>query len=439
MAVIALGSFAILGLPGQEKKREWKDRAEYDLYDSITKEQNANTKLGLLEQWKQKYAASDYKDVRGKLLVDTYRQLNNAKGMLAASKEYAADFPKDVYGYVWINLLTISMADSSADALDGGEKAANGMLGIVDEFFSPAKKPANIDDATWKKQTGDTQAMAYRTLGWVSMQRNQFDKAETAFGEVLKRTPADAQASSWMGTVILRQRKYEKQAVGLFHVARAGSYDGQGALPEAQRKTWLDYLTKTYINFHGDRSGLDEIIAKAKTDALPPEGFKIESKDEIMQAQEEALKKTNPNLALWVGIKRELTGANSAAYFENTLKGANIPGGVDVGGTKVDKIKAKAVSTKAGKAKNTIKEIVVGISAAEMSEVTLRFENPIPGVVEAGADVEFAGVPAEFTADPFNLVFDVEPDAVTGITKPAPPAKKASPPAAKKGAAAKKK
>jgi tetratricopeptide (TPR) repeat protein len=432
-AIIALGSIASLGLPAQEKK-EWKDRAEYDLYDSILKQQNANTKLGLLEQWKQKYPVSDYKDFRGKFFIDTFRQLNNAKGMMGAAKEYAADFPKDILGYVWINLLTISMADTSPDALDTGEKAGNGLLGLVDDFFSPAKKPANVDEAAWKKEAGKTRAMGYRTLGWVAMQRSQFDKAEAQFTEVLKLTPADAQASSWMGTAILRQKKFEKQAAGLYHVARAGAYDGPEALAEAQRKTWLDYLTKTYVNYHGDRGGLDEILAKAKNEAFPPNGFKIESKDEVMQKQEEELKKTNPNLALWVGIKRELTGANAASYFENTLKGAKIPGGADVGGTKIEKVKAKVVATKAGKAKGSLKEIVVGVSSAEMSEVTLRFETAIAASVDPGAEVEFSGVPAEYSADPFNLVMDVEPDDVTGLTKTAPAAaKKGGGGAAKKG------
>ena len=48
MAVLALGAFSLISLVGQ-KKPEWKDRAEYDLYESITKEANAQTKAAALE------------------------------------------------------------------------------------------------------------------------------------------------------------------------------------------------------------------------------------------------------------------------------------------------------------------------------------------------------------------------------------------------------
>ncbi len=55
-AMVALGSFATLAAVAQaQPKLEWKDRAEYDLADSIKKEQNATTKLQLLKTWKEKY------------------------------------------------------------------------------------------------------------------------------------------------------------------------------------------------------------------------------------------------------------------------------------------------------------------------------------------------------------------------------------------------
>jgi hypothetical protein len=73
--------------------------------------------------------------------------------------------------------------------------------------------------------------------------------------------------------------------------------------------------------------------------------------------------------------------------------------------------------------------LVVGISSKEISEVTLKFEKPLPPV-EKGTEIEFSGVPSAFSADPFNLTFDTDTDSVTGLPKPAPvkkaPAKKAA-------------
>jgi len=66
-----------------------------------------------------------------------------------------------------------------------------------------------------------------------------------------------------------------------------------------------------------------------------------------------------------------------------------------------------------------------------MSEVTLKFEKPLAAVPEKGTEIEFSGSPSAFTPDPQMLTFDVLPEDVTGLPKPAPPkkapAKKAAP------------
>jgi len=314
----------------------------------------------------------------------------------------------------------------------------------VDDFFSPARKPATVGDDAWKQQRSITEYTAYRTLGWVAMMRGQavpeqdkkvvfYEEADKQFIEALKRNPADAQASAWAGTANIRTRKVERQGTGLFHIARAAYFEGQGAFPQQTRDTLKASFEKNYIAVHGDTKGIEDIIAMVKSSPIPPAGFKIESKDEILMKQEEELKKTNPVLALWISIKRELTGANGATYYESTLKNAHIPGGAEVGGTKIEKLKAKAVSC--DKPKGT-KKIVVGLSSPDMSEITLQFDNPV-GCPEKGADIEFAGQVIEFTPEPFNVTFDCEPKDVSGLPAAAP-AKKAAPVAPAKKAAPKK-
>src|SRR5437016_4389516 len=49
------------GQPAQgQPARNWKDRAEYDLYNASVKEQDPNKRLALLNSWKEKYTKSDY-------------------------------------------------------------------------------------------------------------------------------------------------------------------------------------------------------------------------------------------------------------------------------------------------------------------------------------------------------------------------------------------
>jgi tetratricopeptide (TPR) repeat protein len=433
LAVAVLGSLGSLSMWCQEKKPEWKDRAEYDLYESILKEQNANTKLGLIQSWEQKYPSSEFKEARYQILIQTFQALQKGKEMMDTAKQLVADYPKNFFGLYMLNLLTISLNDNSPAALDTGEKAAKGLLAVMDETFDPSKKKAEVTEDAWKKERSNTEAIAYRTLGWVALQRNQFEEAEKNFSEALKHNADDAQASLWLGTAIARQKKLEKQSSALYQFARAASVEGPGALPPQAKEQVRASFEKNYINFHGDKAGIEDVMAKAKASALPPDGFKIPSKDEQMIAQEEELKKSNPQLAFWINFKRAVTGGGPG-YFDTNVKGSAIPGGVDVNGTKIDKLKGTVVSASPEKRP---KEIVVGISGPDMSEATLRFETALPAAPEKGTVLEFNGVPAEFTPDPFNVVFTVDPKDVTGLPKAAPTTKKAAP--AKKAGAARKK
>lgn len=431
IAVLCLGGWTLWG---QAAQPQWKDRAEYDLYELISKEQNPQARLQLLQQWEEKYPNSDFRDGRYELMVQTYQQLGKAKEMMDTAKAWVAFNPKALMGWYWINLLTVSMNDTSAPALEQGEKAAKTLLELCQEYFVPGKKPQQVTDEQWQQQKATTEYVAYRTLGWVMMERQQYLDADKYFIEALKRNPNDAQVSAWAGRANVRTRQLERQGIALFHFARAAVHSGPGAFPENARQQLMASFEKNYINFHGSKEGIEEVLKLARSTAIPPEGFRIESQDEIMAKQEEELKKTNPVLALWVGIKRELTGPNGPTYFENSLKDAHIPGpeGIQVGDTKVTRLKGTVVSVDPPKRP---KKIVLGLSSPNMSEVTLVFENPLTVAPEPGTELEFAGVVTEYSLDPFNVTFEVEPKDVVGLPAPkkaAPAVKKAPAKAVKK-------
>ena len=431
LAVLCLGGVL---LSGQEKQPQWKDRAEFDLFELIRKEQNPQARLQLLQQWDQKYPETDFRDGRFELMVQTYQQLGKAKEMLDTAKAWVAANPKAVSGWYWINLLTVSMNDTSPAALEQGEKAGKALLEQIEDALSPAKKPAQVTDEQWKQQRATMEYVAYRTLGWVALERQQYLDADKYFVEALKRNPNDAQVSAWAGRANVRTKQLDRQGIALFHFARAAVYAGPGGFPEQARQQLMSSFEKNYINFHGSKEDMDEVLKLAQSSAVPPEGFKIESQDEIMAKQEEALKKSNPVLALWVGIKRELTGPNGPSYFENSLKNAHIPGpdGIPVGDTVVKKLKGTVVSVDPPKRP---KKLVLGLSSPNMSEVTLVFDNPLTAVPEPGTELEFAGVVTEYSLEPFNVTFEVEPADVLGL--PAP--KKAAPAVKKAPAGVKKK
>lgn len=410
--VLAMG--LALGAMAQAQKN-YKDRAEYDLYSSILKETNAQKKLELLGQWKEKYPSTEFKTERLGLYLATYQALNKGPEMLATAKEMVADDPKSMQGLYWVSIFTLN--NTQPEQLDAGQKAAQGLLANLDEFFAAGKKPAALSEDAWKKEKGNMEALAQTTLGWVAMTRKENEPAAAAFRKALELNPNGAQVSYWLGSVLLR--KGETQGEGLYHIARASQLEGQGSLDANTKSQLTAYLQKVYAQYHGDSSGLDELKAKAKESAFPPADFKVKRADEVAAEKEEEFRKTNPVLALWMSIKKELTGPNSDAYFASSVKDAHLPGGA----MGVQKFKGKVIEHKP--ARNP-KEIVLGMSDATTAEVTLKLETPfLVGKADPGTEIEFEGVVSGFTKDPFMVTFDVEKkEQISGWPAPAP-AKKA--------------
>jgi len=393
-----------------EKKKQYKDQQEYTLYDSATKETDANKKLTTLNTWKDKYPDSDFKMERTQLLLSTYQQLGQPAKMIDTAKEILAIDPKDITALYWIAFLTPTLGSTSPDALDTAEKAANGLL--------VAEKPAAVKDEDWTKAKSQTDAVAYTTLGWVAMQRKNNEVAEQNFKKSLAINPNAAQVSYWLGTVILAEKKPEKQSEALFNFARAAAYDGTGALTPDGRQKIDAYLTKVYTSLHGDTSGLAELKAMAKASATPPADFKIKTAAEIAAEKEEELKKTNPQLALWLNVKGQLLSPEGQTYFDSSMKGAAVP-----------KLKGWLVSAKPAVKS---KELLVSMEGKDQAaNVTLKLVGsdgttaaPLTGKPVVGVEIEFEGVGDSFTKEPALMVtFDVEKAKITGLKeeKVAPP------------------
>jgi hypothetical protein len=93
--------FGTGALSAQEAKpvseKQWKDgRAEWNLYDAMTKASDPKKKLELLNTWKEKYAGTDFKLLRLQAFLATYWTLNQPAQVVATSKEILTIDPKDI-------------------------------------------------------------------------------------------------------------------------------------------------------------------------------------------------------------------------------------------------------------------------------------------------------------------------------------------------------
>ena len=386
------------------KEKKVKDQQEYDLYKSSTTTTDAAKRLPFLDQWKEKYPESDFKEERLVIYQTTYQALGQTAKAVETAKEILAMDPKEVNALYFLTMYG-QIQPATPDSLATGEKAAHSLLG--------AEKPAGVKDEDWKKIQADMTFKAHKTLSFIAMQKKQPEVAEQELMKCLTEDPNQAQCSYDLGNAILAEKKLERQSEVLYHWARATSLTGPQAIPEPLHKQVDAFFVKSYTTFHGpDEAGLKDLRALAVTQPMPAAGFKIKNKNEIEAEKEEQAAKDNPQLALWKSVKDQLIAANGEQYFTEQMKDHAVP-----------KLRGKLVSMKPA---IRPKELVLAIQTPDTPEVTLKLENPLPGKADKGTEIQFEGTATEFTKDPFMLTFVVESkDKIEGWpAQAAPPAKK---------------
>jgi TPR repeat protein/class 3 adenylate cyclase len=253
-------------------EKNWKDRAEYDLYSAIVKDTNPKTRLESLDRWQQLYPASDFLKERRALLLNTYAALGQAKEAVTVAQQILADDPKNFVASYYTLFFVRQMANSPqfADLLDRSENAAAVILSSID------LPPKNISQEQWKTTRPAVEKAVHATLGWIGIQRKNWAMAQSELQMTLALDPNNAEADYWLGSAIVAEKTPEKQFQALYYFARAATYDGPGALPADVRGRLLAYVREQYKTYRGSESGLDDLLKLAAREASPPSDFKIE-------------------------------------------------------------------------------------------------------------------------------------------------------------------
>jgi tetratricopeptide (TPR) repeat protein len=411
MAAAVLGLLAPAWVTGQNqpaaaaKEPQYKDQAEYTLYDSILKDANPKTKLDKLQEWQTKYPSTDFDKPRKALFLATYITLNQPKEAVAAAKVILADDPKDFTSLYYTMYFTRALAGDkpTPDVLDQGEKAATAIVANIDT------PPPNVTPAQWQGARPPVEALGHSTLGWIAMQRKSWDAAEGEFQKSLKLDPNNGEVDFFIGTVVVSEKNPQKMSAGLFYFARAATFDGTGGLAPAGRQQALTYVQRAYKGYHGSDEGFNDLLAAAKAQAAPAADYHIRTAGEIATAQQQEQQKkdeaeaaSHPELVLWKNIKMQLTGADGATYFGSSMKDAQLP-----------TLKGKVVKLTPELKPKTL---VLALEDGTTPDATLKFEMPLAGKVDVGTELSFEGVPESYTASPYMVVFNVEPDKLHGWT-----------------------
>jgi hypothetical protein len=108
-------------------------------------------------------------------------------------------------------------------------------------------------------------------------------------------------------------------------------------------------------------------------------------------------------LALWLGIKRDLEKGGQA-YFESTLKDCDFP-----------PLKGKVASATIAEGRSDIRLVMNDGANPEVTLIVHLADAIIRTKPAPGDPIEFTGVAREFTASPFMLTVETEVRRVTGL------------------------
>jgi hypothetical protein len=438
------------------KKKQVKDQGEFEIYNQAIKDaNNPAQQLKDLDTWTQKYPESDFKDDRAYLYMQAYSKTQPPQplkvieyGKQLIDKDLKTVFPDPASQP---NILTVlfqvawnvaTLPNPTQEQLAFGEKAGEQLQAFIPTYFVPANKPANLDDKGWTDARADIEKRTKLALTTIrlapanqALAKNDCATAESLYMKAMQENPDNASLSYNLGRALSclskanpdKSQEYASRAI--YQFVRAAAIDPTlGGTVDAKKIT--DYANGVYKQYHGSEEGLDQLRQQAKASAAAPAGFLIESESAAAARKEKEFATQHPQIALWMGIKRQLTDpTNGQQYFEGQLKDADVSG-------QGEKKALKGVLLE-GRPACRSKELLVAVAepgkAPGPAEITLKLDTPLTGKPAAG-EIEFDGVPRTFAREPFMLTMETEKAKISGLKLETCAAAPAARPASKKSA-----
>jgi tetratricopeptide (TPR) repeat protein len=405
LLAVSSGAGVILPALAQDQAQaqsQWKDRAEYDMFNSIIQATDPRQKVELADKYLAAYPETKFAEGANELKLQGYQALNDTPNMEATANKLLEINPNNLRALLLVSYLfprTINQSDPAMEQkLDKAAELAQRGLSAVDAMTTP---PQGVAPDAFQKQKDQTASVFHQTLGFAALQKKDYAGAVQSLSKSTQMNPTDALGFYWLGLSYLSPKPPDYEQ-GIWAMAHALSISGPAALPEANKATVKDYLTKVYEARHGSTDGLDELLAQAASAPAPPAGFHIMTAEEMAPPEPEP-EPVPPPRELTVKAE-ELTDFGKIQEYlqagglkeEDTwtiMKGQNLP------------LPGKVVSATPA-ARPTKVLLAVNPALAQepgKHDVELTLAEPHAKALQAGQDVNFEGTWDAYTSDPFVI------------------------------------
>jgi hypothetical protein len=407
----------------QQSAKQFK-QGEFEAYSNVTKELSANrfqAAVNAIDDWKQKYRDSDYRNEREALAVQAYAGVNlPVKALDAAAPLIASDlktiFPGPEGQAVVLRLLysaawAISRIPNPApDELKAGEKAARELL----DWDQPLP---GVPAAKWAEARADMKDKANAALLYIAMlpgmqamakKPQDCAAAEAAYSKALNEFPDKSILSYELARALTceAKEKPDKASLAIYEFERAAAIDPTLGGARRDAKQVQQFADSAYMKFHGSDEGLAQIKDLAKRAPFPPEGFVIKSSAAIAEEKQAVFDAANPQIALWAKIRAALLQPDGEQYFESGLKGAAVP-----------QLSGRLVEAKPSCNPRELMVAVPTPDAPDVSraEVDVKLASPLRGKPEIGQNIRWQGVPVAVSKEPLLLTVTADASGVEGV------------------------
>ncbi len=398
----------------------WTDQGESDIGLAAANEKDPAKRLDLLKKWEQQYPASAFKPNRALMTTQTLT-----------------------------SLITSAFGKPEGPTLDAGRRAAHQLIDGLNDYFSPSLLTlpdlAKTSADQWSKLRSTSEMQAHALLAYSAALNKDDATAESEYKKVLAIDPTQAATSYQLGVTIIHEmsasKNYVRYSEALWDLSRALVAPGTNPIPPAGKDAVENFLKTNYTNYHGSPDGLDDLNKQAAGSAFPPDGFHIPSKIEIADAKAKeraAWEAAHPDLAFWETIRIALQTQGDTSFAG--LQGVGLPPA-----QQSDAYKGPPMFKGSVVSQPSPKTILLALDDPK-GDTILKFDDTIKGDIPVGTTLQFKGVVAAWTKEPYTLTLEIQepktdvtglPDGVTFVPdaaatpKPRRATPKAPPPAKK--------